>query len=322
MRPINHLDSDNNEIFEGDTLVFKSNKIFFEDSFIDFLKIDKVTVTVLPLHGQTGIKLQFHFYSGEIQPYTYQAKKDYLDIKNPENKEKNEKWLSSIKGDINTPVDVIITNTNDTQSYHHAFRHRTKKIIHSLLTNDEKEIELKKTQEPKLFYCGQTASLHQAFLVELTEEAKKRAIEMHDSLYGTDFGYDGDFTHIELRPDIQPDGEHRFKANPVNKDLEPTWIYKTDSWDKRQAYRKKHLLPLTKDLEEWQKNKPDHIDEETYQKTLVEKEKLYDDMRFKIRDMTFIDRTPITEMFLGFGVSDNILTYFIETTGSTVTLID
>lgn len=322
MRPINHLDSDNNEIFEGDTLLFESNQIFFEEPFIDFLKIDKVTVTVLPMHGQTGIKLQFHFYSGENQPYTYQAKKDYLDIKNPTKKENNEKWLSSIKGDINTPIDVIITNTNDTQSYHHSFRHKNKKIIHSLLTNDEKEIELKNTQEPQLFYCGKTAPLQQSFLVELTEKAKKRAIEMHDALYESELGYEGDFTHIELRPNIQRDGEHRFTANPVNKDLEATWLYITDSWDKRQAYRKEHLLPLTKDLEEWKENKPVYLDEDAYERILTEKTQAYDDMRFKIRDMKFVDKTPITDMFLGFGISDNLLTYFIEETGSTVTLID
>lgn len=39
MRAIKHKDSNEKEIFEGDTIQFEKNKVYLDDDIIDFLKM-------------------------------------------------------------------------------------------------------------------------------------------------------------------------------------------------------------------------------------------------------------------------------------------
>ena len=217
MRQINQLDSNGNEIFEGDTLLFNNSNVFLEDAAIEYFKIDKVTATVLPMNGQTGVKLRFNFYSNNNEVYTYKEKKEYLIHRNPAKTDVTNKWFNELECNTDEPIGIVIDNLRYSFLYNNSFKNQNKTIIQSTLSKEEKESILKEDKEPLLVYGdNQTASIHQSFLVELSKEAKERAIEVHNCLYETDHGYEGDFSYLKLFPEIQSDGEHRFRAIPVN----------------------------------------------------------------------------------------------------------
>lgn len=319
MRQINQLDSNGVEIFEGDTLLFNDSNVFLEDKAIKYFKIDKVTATVLPMNGQTGVKLCFNFYSNNNEVYTYKEKKEYLIHRNPAKTDITNKWFDDLECNTDEPVRIVIDNIKNSFLYNNSFKQKDKIIIKSTLSKEEKDSILKENKEPCLVYGeNQTASIHQSFLVELSKEAKERAIEVHNCLYETEHGYEGDFSYLKLFPEIQSDGEHRFRAIPVNPELEITWFYKIESWEKRKAYRKDFLIPLEKDLEKWiDENKEDV----NYEEIKNVKEEAYNKKRLEIRDMLFLESAPVDDFFLGLAASDNLLTYFLET-GSKITFID
>jgi hypothetical protein len=319
MRAIEHKDSNEKDIFEGDTIQFEDSNVYLEESIIAFLNIDKVTAYVVPMNGQVGVTLQYRFFSNNVEVYTRENKKQYLLQKDPTKELDILEWFNSVDTEPNLPIEVTISDKIEPIPFAHQFVHKSKTIINSKLTDEEKKAFV--PQELLLHYdTDKTAPLTQSFLIKLTKEAIERVLLVHGSLYDDSLGYEGTFTHLKLVPDIKSDGEHKFKCLPVGDDMINNFHIIFDSFDKKQEVRKAVLSPLRKEMDEWKEENKD-LDKETFDRILEEKMTFYKAKLKEIKETQYLDTQLEDELFLGFAVSDNLLDYFL-TTGSTITLID
>jgi hypothetical protein len=319
MRAIKHKDSNEKEIFEGDTIQFENNTVYLEDAIIDFLKIDKVTAYVVPMNGQVGVTLKYRFFSNDVEVYTSANKKQFLLQKEPTKKQEIQEWFDALNTDPNSPIETILSGKTESIPFAHQFVHKAKKIINSTLTDEEKELVV--PSELFLRYDNdKTTPITQSFLIKLTEEAIERVLLVHGSLCDDSLGYEGKFTHLKLVPDIKQDGEHKFKCSPLDDDMKNTFYMIFDSFDKKKEVRKAVLRPIQKEIDEW-KEENKNLDNETFERTLEQKMSIYKAKHKEIKETQYLDKKLEDSLFLGFAVSDNLLDYFLST-GSTITLID
>jgi hypothetical protein len=319
MRAINHKDSNEKEIFEGDTIQFEDNKVYLAEDIIKFLKIDKVTAYVVPMNNQVGITLKYRFFSNDVEVYTSANKKEFLLQKDPKRGQKVHEWFEALNVDPNEPIETILSDKTESIPFAHEFVHKAKKIITSTLTDEEKE--LVEPSELLLRYGnGKTAPITQSFLVKLTEGAIKRVLEVHGSLHDDSLGYEGKFTHLKLIPDIKINGEHQFKCCPVDDNMENKFYINFDSFEKKQEVLKAVLRPMRKELDEWKEKNKD-LDKVEFDRIYEEKMSILKAKHKEIKERQYLDTQLEESLFLGFAVSDNLLDYFL-TTGSKITLID
>jgi hypothetical protein len=319
MRAIEQKDSNEKEIFEGDTIQFEDHNVYLEDDIIAFLNIDKVTAYVVPMNGQVGVTLQYHFFSNNVEVYTSANKKQFLLQKNPTRELEVLEWFNALNTNPNDPIETILSGKTESISFAHQFVHKAKTIIKSKLTDEEKLLAIPETLFLR-YDNGKTAPLTQSFLVKLTEEAIERVLTVHGSLHDDSFGYEGTFTHLKLVPDIKRDDEHSFRCEPVNDDMTNNFHSVFDSLEKKNKVIKEVLSPILKEIDDWKEENKD-LNKEIFDSTLERKMTLFKAKLKDIKEKQYLDTKLEDSLFLGFAVSDNLLDYFL-TTGSTITLID
>ncbi len=318
MNSINKKDSEGKEIFEGDTIQLTDAKAYFEEDFLSFLNIDKITVYVVPMNGQVGVDLEYHFFSNDVETLiTYAQHRDYALSKAETSEDTDEinksfESLGERKGDV---LKTVLSSKNKPIDFAHQFVHKKKTIIKETVVGDERDVS--KNEDRVIVYDNdKKAPIDQSFIVVLSEAGKKRALEVHESLYENDNGYKGDFNQIKLVPNIKRDGEHEFKAIPLNEHFLNEFYSIEESTEKRMDERREVLRPIRHEIEKWKEDNKD-LDSTQFEKIHTQKLERYKKALSELNEKKYFQDVKVNEMFLGFAVSDNLLDYFISS-GSTV----
>ena len=330
MRPINVKDSDGIMIFEGDKVeILGSENIKFE--ICHFFDVDRCVFEILENGNEVGISLKASFYFECEQIKTEDVLKVFKEMQEEgkeeieslsseerlKMEEEQEKFFSDLKeNDENGFLILKINSAYSNGGYINAFYHIEKRIIESKLTDEEKESQsnynealLRVTVDGES-YPAQTT----VFVVELSEVAKARLIEAHESLHGQfNHGFAGDFSHIILRPKRVEVAEYEMKASPVNKDGIHTWFSIEENKELREEFQF-----AANDLIREKFNSL----KETFKENQEESKKAFESKMLKAKktimssfdeDKNNLVEEQIVDMFIGFEVGKNVLDYLVET---------
>ena len=332
MRPINVKDSDGKMIFEGDKVeILGSENIKFE--ICHFFDVDRCVFEILENGNEVGVSLKASFYFKGEQIKTEDVLKVFKEMQEgKEGKEEieslsseerlkmekeQEKFFSDLKeSEEDGFLTLKINSAYSNGGYINAFYYIEKRIIESKLTLEEKEAHsnyneaLLRVTVNGESYPAQTT----IFVVELSEVAKTRLIEAHDSLHGQfNHGFAGDFSHIILRPNRVEVAEYEMKASPVNKDGIHTWFSIEENKELREEFQF-----AANDLIREKFNSL----EKTFKENQEESKKAFETKMLKAKktimssfekDKNNLVEEQIVDMFIGFEVGKNVLDYLVKT---------
>lgn len=310
MRYIGVDDTNGTQIFEGDTVEFSNPNVFLIKECIAFLNIDRVTAYVVPQHGRIGSVISFRFYSKRKEVYTYKNKYQFLltlHKDDPEKIKQTHEWFNNLTVDTDSVIETLVASDNNFVNYAHEFKHSDKTIIKSEADKTNPD-----TDNVFISYSDKRFSTKQAFLVEVNEEVKERLLKHHELLYDNTHGYEGEFTHLKLIPKIYSDMNHRFKAIPVNKDMELTFKTRFDSSDAKMEERVRVTRPMRKELDKWTEENENVMDKNAFESELAVKTAAYKAKIKEISEREFIVAETITDFFIGFCNSSDLLQSFYD----------
>lgn len=325
MRYIGIEDSNNNKIYEGDTLEFSSKNIYLEEELIEFLDVDKVLVNVIPQEQKTGSQLEYHFYSNEKEVLTYKNKYDYLKNRyKEENKTliEIEEWFQELSSDNSfnphSVIETIVSQKDNSIDYHHEFIHKDKVIVKSVKEEDKTE---ERKNELLLSYGENVFPVNSEFLVELTPEAKERCIYLHELLNEKELPYEGDFDYIKLITNELTLNSHSFKCIPLDNNLQMNWYSVFESRELMYKEMDRILNPIREATDKWINENQKSLKKEDFERLLSEKKVEYKKELNSIKGRSFKEKKLNETIFLGLSPSDNLLTYFYEV-GCNITIIN
>lgn len=310
MRSIGVKDSNGVEIFEGDTVTFESNDVYFELDFINLLNIDTVTAYVVPQNGRVGSEVEFHFFSNGKEVYTYDKKYETLLEEYKDDQEKISEihqWFENLDVPSDSVIKVCLSEREDTLGFTHQFIHQ-KKVITQTSDDKVKDFNVK---ELVLTFGGNTYSAFQSFKVKLTESEKKRALDVHNSLYEYE-KFVGDFSHIIFTPKEVTLTSHSFKTEAVDENGNHTLYGVQESPEKRNREMTRILEPIREAHSAWKEENEPKLSKEEFEKQWEEKRLEYRKTLNELKEKEYKDDFLITDIFLGFGVSDDVLQFLFD----------
>lgn len=307
MKYIELQDSNNNDIFEGDTLTFVDVNILLEDDLIRFLNVDKVCAYVIPMPNRSESAVKLSYYHNDQEVYTFKNKYNYLLEKHkdePQLLKEIHEWFSEIN-DPNEPVEVVLHKQNDMISYAHEFCHKEKHI-----TEFAERVE--DNEELVLSFNGNQYPLTQSFFVKITQEVKDALLEHHEVLYENENGYEGDFTHILLTPRKYSKTEHSFYCAPVLEDMSLGFYSIVECPSFRNREMTKVLEPIRNETDKWIEENEATMDAETFQRIKQEKVDFYRKTLAELKQKVFKESQLVEKLFIGFGSSNDLLSYLFN----------
>lgn len=315
MRHIGIHDSNNEPIFEGDTLeITKPEDISFSEDFIESLKIDRLTIDVATLHNEVGVELHYHFWSkGYIVLNSHYAA--YL----RSNRVTEEAISDQFSGkSMEEPVCTIIQSWHNSSSFYHGFVHRKSKTIISKTAVKDRDATAVSPSDLQITVDGIRHKASEAkFLVELTPRALTLAKVSHISLYGEldkddnlSMRTDGNFTHILIKPKNISLHEYELEAEPVNEKREHTW-YKIEHCSKKYREIAAPIKARWKEkIKVWEAENQ-HLSEDEIE---GHKQSMWEEAR---AEFSPLEKSPLTEvktlctdLFMGLNSSKNLFVFF------------
>lgn len=309
MRPIGIYDSNNEMIFEGDTLEITSKKeMNYNEDFLEKLAIDRIEMKVSERNDQVGVEVLVTFFSnGKI--ITNQSEYDLM----VESHGAEHEYVKEFKEseDMSAPLSRVLCSCNDSLNFHHIFYHREKRIIHSKVTSEYKKANSHYDESNLVVLVNnQRIPANSRFLVELSDSAKERAKEVHAALYETEFGFEGDFSHVELSLESISMYKYQLKANPVNSNGENSWFSINHDWSRYSEYRKKEKKAMTEEFELWLKENANLSEEEHEQERSKRMESLIKKLKKEKTSRDFTEKEPVDDLFMGLSMSQNLFEFF------------
>lgn len=314
MRYIGLEDVNGTMIFEGDTLeIIKSEDMNFKKDFLKFFKIDKLTIKVLELDkNEIGVNIKF-YYSSNGKNILFSDVIEYF-----KNNGLNEKEISKIQNNNNSPFFEEYSSLNNSYCFYHNFIHRSSKKIISKKYKGERKLdnEINLADKLKISVLNKRYNAFNTnFLVKLNEDTKKLIkdfITKQDEEYSNEgMIRKGDFTHILLKPNKTSLYEYDFNVSPVNSNLEYTWIESFLSSEKYFKISKELKSNLIKKLDKWKEDNI-HLGEEFVSKKSKEMwEKEIESIKRLRFSEDIREEEPCTSIFLG-SSGKSLIDYFID----------
>lgn len=309
MRYIGLIDSNSTPIFEGDTLeITNIEDMNFDDDFLKSLKIDRLTIDVIPLDGEVGTKLHFKFFS-KGKPVLNSEEKAYFQARNKSEEELSEHYVGE---KMEEPICYDVESWHDSMTFHHGFIHRkSKTIINGSVSMEGREETAREYRASDLFVTvnGIRHDAHSQFLVELTPKALERVKEVHATLY-EGHKTEGDFTHLLVLPKKVGLHNYELMCKPINADGTQTFILVDHCHDKYlellPPLRKKWEETLDKWIEE-----NEHLPEEEFKegRKKIWAQALDEFNKLRVSEQVEI-RKPWETVFLGLNMSKNLFDFF------------
>lgn len=310
MRSIGIKDVNGNDIFEGDTVTFSSNEVYLAKEWIDALNIDLVTAYIIPQNGKAGSQIEYHFFSNGKEVNTYDQKYNIL-LEMHKDDEKTiqniHDWFNELDLDTSSVIPTRTSEKDNALLFTHEFIHQEKTITE---TSDDKDKNFD-VEELVLSVGGKEYSVYQSFKVKLTEEQKASVLEIHNSLYEFE-SFVGDFSHIIFTPKDVTLTSHSFKTVAVDENGECTLYGIQESPEKQNREMTRILEPIREDDKRWREENEEKLSKEEFDKAWEQRRIHYKDTLAELKKQTYKDEFLIDDIFLGFGVSDQVLQHFYE----------
>lgn len=312
MRHIGQFDIDNIPIFEGDTLEITTKEdMEFDEGFLNFLSIDKITIEVNELDKEVGIDLDYFFWSNgsritNLDESKYHKHNGFTD----------EQISQHYDGfEMSSPASYKCQSWHNNLFFHHGFIHRkSKKIINNKFPLDNRDFHLHDINVSELkVTIGETSynALDTYFKVTLSPEVLKYVKEVHDHLY-EDTPKEGDFSHILIKPKRVSLSDYELRCEPINENGDHSWI--------EISYDRKKYLELARPIQrrwrelisKWELENVDLDSEEIRLKKLsMWKEAEAEFLPLEKSKLTEV-KEPCKSLFLGLCMSKNLFEFFSE----------
>ena len=316
MRYIGLKDVEGTMIFEGATLeITKTEDMNFKEDFLNHFKIDKLTIKVLELmKNEIGVSLEIYFSSNgrEIlfdDMIVYHKKQEIPEKEILETYPDNK---------IGSPFFEKILSLNSLYDFYHTFVHRSSKKIIDMKYSNERVLENETSLSEKLLVeiYGEKYKAHRTqFLVKLNEKTKKRIeefVEEQDEIYDEDTVREGYFTHILLKPTKVSLYDYELEAEPVNENLEYTWIESNFSKKKYYEISRPLKQALRDRIDKW-KEENCHLPEEDLRKKSGE---IWEKEMKEIKKMEFTEKArikePCTSIVFGLSKGKDLIDFFVD----------
>lgn len=224
MRYIGLSDIDNVPIFEGDTLeITNRDDMEFDEKFLDFLNIDKITIQVNELNKEVGVDLDYYFWSNGSRISNADESK-YHKYNGFSSDQLNQHYEGL---EMISPASYKCQSWHNSLFFHHGFMHRkSKKIINSKFPLENREFHLNDVHISELIVTIGDKSynaLDTCFKVKLNNETLDYVKEVHDHLYG-DTAKEGEFSHILIKPKKVSRTDYELRCEPINENGEHSWV--------------------------------------------------------------------------------------------------
>lgn len=314
MRYIGHTDSNGTLIFEGDTLEITEAKDlnFFSDDFINKIQVDQLKLKILNLNGYVGVDIECHFYKNGKQVLFSDEYNFFKDLISDEDEQKSfdEHYRNK---DLSSPLTYVYKSNHSSSFLYHGFIHRKSKTI------IESEVPIQGREElVRDFLLSQLnvsvngeahCALRTKFLVELTEDSKERILKANDSLYEP-IRYEGEFTHLLLKPKKVDFDEYDLECIPLDKNGNKSLYEVSHSYKKYSELRKPIRIKWRKRIDEWKESNKHLTDDEinSHIKSMWDEAKKEYEPLENCKETE--EKTLLDTIFLGLCSGSNLFDFF------------